>query len=148
MAIVKLFKIRSSTYSCQIVLPSGNVVRFVNKKAFSEDKAVEAQLENLVKTKEAGVYIDPDEPTIDTSRLDPQTQVEDKAIAVLAKKHKINPEDLQKLLTDKSVVKDLGTADTKLGAKPQSSAELTTAGASVVTPAGKLSSTLFSGKKS
>lgn len=122
MAIVKLFKIRAATSSCQIVLASGNTVKFVGKRAFTQDKAIEKELEEAAGTNNFGVYIDKDDPTIDTTKLDPAVQAQEKAVKDLAKKHGMTAEQLEELIAKNTK----GVA--VVGVNPQASTQVTTAG--------------------
>lgn len=91
MAIVKLFKNKKQFIN--VVLPSGDVARFVHGKAFTENKKMAAELQTYADNNEAEIYVDPAEPTIDTECLNPLEQIRRQAVAdyIARQAPKVNP---------------------------------------------------------
>lgn len=69
MAIVPLFKHRKQ--AVKLVGESGKTYVFRNGQYFSMLDADIAEMTKIAKSKLTGVYIDPDQPTIDTEAADP-----------------------------------------------------------------------------
>ena len=70
--IVPLFKIRMLG---SIVLEDGTLIAFANKQYYTEDKEVIARLQRAAQKAEFGVFIDPNEPTIDMDAATPMERL-------------------------------------------------------------------------
>lgn len=70
MSEYTLFKMRGNKY-CNIATPDGILLRFVNGRFFSSDKKIIKYVQSLVDSNECGIYIDPEESTVDTNDLSP-----------------------------------------------------------------------------
>lgn len=78
MAIVPLFKNRKKYVA--VVGKKGTTYRFVNHQFYSVQEEEIAELKKFAANKEAGIYIDPDEPQIDTDRSTPADRLKQKII--------------------------------------------------------------------
>lgn len=78
MAIVPLFKNRRKYVN--VVGKKGTTYRFVNHQFYSVRQEEIDELSAFVKNREAGVYIDPAEPEIDTERSTPADRMKKKII--------------------------------------------------------------------
>ena len=79
MAIVPLFKNRRKYNT--IIGKKGATYKFVNHTFFSIREDEIKELLEMAKTREAGIYIDPAEPEIDTERASPAEVMKKKIIA-------------------------------------------------------------------
>ena len=70
--VVTLFKIRTLG---SIVLEDGTLIAFANKQYYTEDKEIIARLERAAQKAEFGVFIDPNEPTIDMDAATPMERL-------------------------------------------------------------------------
>jgi hypothetical protein len=70
--VVPLFKIRTLG---SIVLEDGTLIAFANKQYYTEDKEIIARLERAAQKAEFGVFIDPNEPTIDMDAATPMERL-------------------------------------------------------------------------
>lgn len=71
--LVTLFKNKRGNVS--VVLPDGFRVMFANGQYYTENKRLEAYLTQCAETGDAGIYIDPERPTIDTLAATPMEQL-------------------------------------------------------------------------
>lgn len=76
MATVTLFKNRFGAVN--VSTPKGEVLKFAAGRFFTQDKAHEEYLKKLAEGNESGVYIDKNEPTVDTENLDPMAAIKAK----------------------------------------------------------------------
>ena len=85
MAMLTLFKnYRNAT---NIVLKDGTVVGFVKGRYFTTNKDLEKELKKLVEKNEAGVWIDPNEPEVDTTAVTPLEIERRKAVEEFKRKY-------------------------------------------------------------
>lgn len=78
MALVPLFKNRKKYVA--VVGKKGTTYRFVNHQFYSVQEEEIAELKKFAANKEAGIYIDPAEPEIDTDRSTPADRLKKKII--------------------------------------------------------------------
>lgn len=76
MAIVTLFKNRFGPVN--VSTPKGEVLKFAAGRYFTQNKAHEKYLQQLADNNESGVYVDPNEKTVDTENLDPMAAIKAK----------------------------------------------------------------------
>ena len=73
MAIVPLFKHRKPFIN--VTSGSNTTYQFVQHRYFTSEQNKINELHNLVASRACGIYIDPNEPTIDTEAADPASQL-------------------------------------------------------------------------
>lgn len=73
MAIVTLFKHRKATIN--IIGDSLFKYQFTQHRFFTQIAEQETELKRMVANRASGIYIDPDEPTIDTEAADPVSRM-------------------------------------------------------------------------
>lgn len=76
MATVTLFKNRFGAVN--VSTPKGEVLKFAAGRYFTTNKKHEEFLKSLAETGESGVFIDKNEPTVDTENLDPMAAIKAK----------------------------------------------------------------------
>lgn len=91
--IVPLFK--QARGNASIVLPNGRKIMFANGRYFTEEEEVYSVLLKMAKTKEAGVFVDPNEPEIDMFAATPLEQERKRIRAELLRELRANPALLQ-----------------------------------------------------
>lgn len=78
MANVTLFKNRFGSVAA--VLATGQTVSFVNGRYWTENKAEQDALAKAAETEEFGIYVDPNEKTIDTEATTPLEMIKRQAV--------------------------------------------------------------------
>lgn len=76
MAIVPLFKNRYGAVN--VSTPKGEVLKFAAGRYFTTDKKHQEYLRGLAEMGESGVFIDKNEPEVDTENLDPMSAIKAK----------------------------------------------------------------------
>ena len=72
--MLNLYKIKSGK-SLNMCTPGGTMIRFVNGHCATNDEGIIEYLEELIRTKQLGVYVDPDEPEISSLNLTPEQRM-------------------------------------------------------------------------
>lgn len=78
MPVVTLFKNRKGPVN--VATPKGERIKFAGGMYFTHDKRIEDYLKELAENKECGVYIDPNQPSIDTDAMTPHDMLKAKII--------------------------------------------------------------------
>lgn len=91
--IVPLFK--QAKGNATVVLPNGRKIMFANGRYFTEETEIIETLVRMAKTKEAGVFIDPQEPDVDMFAATPLEQERKRIRRELLAELRANPSLLQ-----------------------------------------------------
>lgn len=78
MPVVTLFKNRKGPVN--VATPKGERIKFANGMFFTHNKEHEEYLQGLADRKECGVYVDPNQPSIDTDAMTPHDMLKAKII--------------------------------------------------------------------
>ena len=141
MATVTLFKNRSGAVN--VSTPKGKVLKFAASRYFTNNVEDSDFLKELAQTNQSGVFIDKNEPTVDTENLDPMSAIKAKMRAEIeaeiksGKVNKATPSNTgnyDQAVLQNSTQNTMGTATPGAG-DPQNPAELKEPATATVAPA-------------
>lgn len=90
MSVQNLYKMQSGA-SCNISTADGKLLHFVNGAFFTADAKIIKWLDEQIEAGEYGLYVDPEETTVDTEALTPELRLRRKIEAEFLAKYSNNP---------------------------------------------------------